>query len=74
MQWAGGDDYELCFTLDAESRDRLPGIAEACAIEVSVIGEITSEAGLSVTGPDGRVLEAGGRGYRHFAEAAGAAK
>lgn len=61
---AGGDDYELCFTVPAASRDRLDALQEEH--EVTVIGEITAAAGIQLVGADGREWQAARRGWTHF--------
>lgn len=68
LQLAGGDDYELLFTVAPESRDRLTDIARACSVELTVIGEITAESGLQVIGADGQPVEVKRGGYLHFGE------
>jgi len=44
--FAGGDDYELCFTAAAQNRDAIASAAKACQVRVTRIGEITAQAGL----------------------------
>ncbi|WP_035485267.1 thiamine-phosphate kinase [Geminicoccus roseus] len=58
----GGDDYELLFTLPPERRPVLATLP----FPVTVIGEITRDAGITVTGPDGTPIEPGSAGWRHF--------
>ncbi len=57
---AGGDDYELLFTVPP---DRLGEIADE---PVSVIGRMTAGSGVRVLDEGGRQLELGAGGYRHF--------
>jgi thiamine-monophosphate kinase len=63
---SGGDDYELLFTAGKDRRDRLESVSKDLGLELSVIGEITGQAGKLV------VLDKGGRplshrgGYDHF--------
>ncbi|MCG5524462.1 thiamine-phosphate kinase [Ectothiorhodospira haloalkaliphila] len=63
---AGGDDYELLFTLgeaDVEPiREQLAG--QGCP--ATVIGRIEAEPGLRVLGPDGASLTLEQGGYSHF--------
>ncbi len=62
----GGEDYELLFTL---AKDRWP-IAEelfaAAGTQVTIIGGIRPEPGITVTGPDGLPWEPGPAGFDHF--------
>lgn len=63
---AGGDDYELCFTAPADTRDAVTAAGEAAGVAVTRIGAITAEPGLVVTGDDGRPLAIDKTGYDHF--------
>ena len=61
---AGGEDYELLFTL----RPGGPGptaLARRLGAPVTELGRITRGRALRIVGPGGRVLE-GPAGYRHF--------
>lgn len=61
----GGDDYELCFTLEPANESALAGIAARHGVEVTCIGEVTRGAGLTLT-RDGREVDFSDPGYRHF--------
>ncbi len=57
----GGDDYELCFTIAPDQRNRLSELPGACV----VVGVI--EAGDTVVAQrDGVPVVLGSRGFRHF--------
>lgn len=63
QQLAGGDDYELLFTLPPESAGRiadLPG-------PVTVIGRIDPASGLRLLAPDGSPFQLAHKGHDHFA-------
>jgi thiamine-monophosphate kinase len=63
---AGGEDYELLFTVPPE---RLGRVMEALAREgagATVIGEITGDGGIVLVGPDGGALPLDGEGFDHF--------
>ncbi len=64
---AGGDDYELCFTVPPAKRDRVLAAANDAGVSVSRIGQISAEPGLTVTGTDGQPLIIEHTGYDHFA-------
>ncbi|HET6593810.1 MAG TPA: thiamine-phosphate kinase [Xanthomonadales bacterium] len=66
LQLGGGDDYELCFTLPAQSEARLPGLAEAAGVELTVIGSITAQPGLRIRDPAGGLYLPRQSGYEHF--------
>lgn len=65
-QLAGGDDYELCFTLPRALAGRLEALQRETALELTVIGRITAEPGLAVWRPDGSPYRAERPGYEHF--------
>ncbi|MFZ5513597.1 MAG: thiamine-phosphate kinase [Pseudomonadota bacterium] len=63
QQLAGGDDYELLFTLPPEYAGRmadLPG-------PVTVIGRIDTDPGLCLLAPDGSPFPLAHKGHDHFA-------
>ncbi|MCX7630687.1 MAG: thiamine-phosphate kinase [Geminicoccaceae bacterium] len=63
---AGGDDYELLFTLPPDRADLLPDLAVRAQVPLSVIGRITAEPCLRVLDENGRPLAVERTGYRHF--------
>lgn len=66
LQLAGGDDYELCFTLPPSACDRLEQMVEVSGVALTVIGEIVREPGLRVMRPDGTTYIPPARGWEHF--------
>jgi thiamine-monophosphate kinase len=71
LQLSGGDDYELCFTVPPGGRAALDELARSAAVELTVIGEITGQAGLHVVQPDGGRYRPEKSGYEHFREERG---
>jgi thiamine-monophosphate kinase len=63
---AGGDDYELCFTLPPEHQAVLESKRSDFACTVSCIGRIEAERGLRCIEHDGTPYIPQGAGYRHF--------
>jgi thiamine-monophosphate kinase len=63
---AGGDDYELCFTAPAASRDAILAAGLRCATAVTRVGRIEAEPGLRIVDAAGAPLELGLRGWDHF--------
>jgi thiamine-monophosphate kinase len=66
LQLAGGDDYELCFTLPAARAGELDALQRRCALELTVIGTVTAQAGLVLRAPDGSPYRAERAGFDHF--------
>jgi thiamine-monophosphate kinase len=58
---AGGDDYELLFTVPSERVDSIAGLSVSC----TQIGEITSDRHV-VCELDGKAVNIAHRGYDHF--------
>jgi len=73
LQLAGGDDYELCFTLPPGCKASFEGLAEGAGVELSVIGTITSSRDLVLREPGGGVFQAPRSGYEHFGGAGASA-
>ena len=63
---AGGDDYELVFTVAPDCEPRLA--AAPLEVPITRIGVVKDEPGLRCFGPDGRPLPVPA-GYEHFAAA-----
>jgi thiamine-monophosphate kinase len=63
---AGGDDYELCFTLPATKLIQLQTSYAEAGCGFSVIGRISSEPGLRCLEADGRRYTPAQYGYEHF--------
>ena len=66
LQLAGGDDYELCFTVPAERLAQVMQLADETGVEVSEIGKIRSAPGLVFKRPGGGAFELGDAGFEHF--------
>lgn len=64
---AGGEDYELLFSVPPRREADLHDLAKFAQVPVTRLGRITSAAGeLVVRGRDGRPIRAGKSGYDHF--------
>ncbi len=66
LQTAGGDDYELCFTIPPQRRSELEQIEKETGTRLTVIGEITASGELLCKTPDGGIYLPMKRGYEHF--------
>ena len=65
-QLQGGDDYELCFTLDADQAARATRIARQQGLRLTEIGIIEAQPGIRCRHDDGSVYRPRGSGYDHF--------
>ena len=63
---AGGDDYELCFTLSPDKKSLLDEIRPNLDCEITQIGEIVTEPGVSCIMAGGIVIDNSFSGYQHF--------
>ncbi len=76
-RWAisGGEDFELLFTADPASSDRILGLGTACGLELAAVGTIIQGSGVTLVRqlPGGLVQEraVAYQGYDHFREGAG---
>ena len=66
---AGGDDYELCFTAPANSRESIDDLQDMLGVHLTRIGQIRRGKGVSLLGTDGKAVKVDGRGYDHFSGA-----
>ena len=62
---AGGDDYELCFTIPVDKQTEFEKRVKEKNIFVSSIGEIEEEKGVRCFS-EGKKVEIQDRGYQHF--------
>ncbi len=62
----GGDDYELCFTVDESRLDEVKSIANQCDVMLTVIGRIEPGSGLRCIKEDGSEFVTDTIGYDHF--------
>lgn len=63
---AGGDDYELCFTVPAAYRPEVEKIAGNLGLLLTRIGTITAEKKCIVRAADGSITNIEESGYDHF--------
>ncbi|WP_455234202.1 thiamine-phosphate kinase [Thiogranum longum] len=67
-QLYGGDDYELCFTVDADKAEQVIEIAGQQRLAVTEIGVIEAAPGLRCVRDDGSVYQPQRAGFDHFAD------
>lgn len=67
-QLAGGDDYELLFTLPPQHSGMLDLWREQLNLDLTVIGRIEEGEGVQCLNPDGGLFEPGRAGFEHFPE------
>jgi thiamine-monophosphate kinase len=63
---AGGDDYELCFTVPVAHRSEVEKIAVNLGLPLTRIGSITAEKKCAVHEANGDIINIGEPGYDHF--------
>ena len=63
---SGGDDYEILFTARPEAEEALSDLSAVVGVPLTRIGRILPGEGVSLRDGEGRVLEPGQGGYRHF--------
>ena len=61
-----GDDYELCFTVNKSSQQKVEAIAKQLNIDLTCIGEIKVGNDVRFIKPDGGMLYLDRTGYNHF--------
>ncbi len=64
---AGGDDYELCFTVPKTRRTEVEAIAAKLQLTLTRIGGIVEGQQCTVRAADGKVMNIKESGYDHFA-------
>jgi thiamine-monophosphate kinase len=67
LQLAGGDDYELCFTVPAARAGRLAAIARRLRLPLTRIGTVLRTPGLALLDGRARPVRLSRTGYEHFA-------
>lgn len=68
LQLAGGDDYELCFTMGDRAWEELQAWAGKSGLKVTEIGRMEPGSGVRCLLPDGREYRPPRPGYRHFGD------
>lgn len=64
---AGGDDYELCFTVPPDRAEAVEAAGRSAGVAVTRVGRIRAGEGLVLVGADGAPMPIVERGYDHFA-------
>ena len=63
---AGGDDYELCFTVSEIHRTKIDKISSDLGLPLTRVGVITKGALCMVLAADGEIIDTQDSGYDHF--------
>ncbi len=63
---AGGDDYELCFTVPAERRSEVEALSAKLSMELARIGQIVEHEGVILLDDQERKMDLGRMGFDHF--------
>lgn len=64
---AGGDDYELCFTANAERAAEIAAVGEKLGLPLARIGCVADSRELRALDADGQIMKLDKIGYDHFA-------
>jgi len=67
-QLNGGDDYELCFTVDADCVEQVFRSAEDDGLVIAEIGIIEPQTGIRCVRDDGSSYTPTGKGFDHFSK------
>lgn len=62
----GGDDYEVLAAVASDRAEAFRTAAAASGVAVTEIGRLVEGAGVTVTGPDGRLMDVAAAGWDHF--------
>lgn len=63
---AGGDDYELCFTVAPDLAPRIEEVARSIGCSIARIGTVESASGVRIVSADGSPREIAVSGFQHF--------
>jgi thiamine-monophosphate kinase len=66
LQLAGGDDYELAFTVAPERVPALRQAVERLSIQVTEVGRVVGGTGVRALDADGRPFDVPRTGWEHF--------
>jgi len=66
---AGGDDYELCFTAPANSRESIAELTDMLGVKLTRIGQVKRGKGISLTDAEGKPVKVDAGGFDHFRDA-----
>ncbi|MBE9506293.1 MAG: thiamine-monophosphate kinase [Chloroflexi bacterium] len=64
----GGEDYELLFTCDSLTLERIAARIDCSVTVVGEIGEHCAQPEIAVIGPDGQRVRQGRTGWNHFSK------
>lgn len=67
FQLSGGDDYELCFTVEEEKSELMEKLLSAQSIDVTCIGKMSKgKEGITVQNTKGEIIQCSQVGWEHF--------
>jgi thiamine-monophosphate kinase len=66
LQLAGGDDYELCFTVPPDRAERMATLSDRLGLALTEIGVMTKRSGVRCVEPGGGSFEPPTAGFEHF--------
>ena len=63
---AGGDDYELVFTVAEKDREKMNALIKNTQTDISCIGEVVAQQGIQVVDSNNVTINLDSYGYEHF--------
>jgi thiamine-monophosphate kinase len=66
LVWAGGDDYELCFTAPMSAREAVLAAGRVAGVPVTCIGRMLAGQGVQVVDAGGNPVRIAQAGFDHF--------
>lgn len=64
--FAGGEDYQLCFTAHPDNREKITEISKKCGVEATPVGIVTTLPGVTIVQSDGSPYILQTSGFNHF--------
>lgn len=63
---AGGEDYELCFTVAAENREKITGLVKKSGVTATAVGIVTDSKKVIALDENGLSFDHSSSGFNHF--------
>jgi len=67
LVFAGGEDYELCFSAHPDGREKIIAVMKKSGVEAAPVGIVTSSPEVTVHDAAGQPFHLSHQGFNHFA-------